>query len=94
MGNAISYGAADQPITVTAKRTNAGFEIGITNHGSPIPIEAMQHLFTAFHRGDVLPNQKGLGLGLYISQEIALAHGAVIVVKSSPSETTFTAIFS
>ena len=94
LGNAISYGALDQPITVTAKRTNAGFEIGITNHGSPIPTEAMQHLFTAFHRGDVLPNQKGLGLGLYISQEIALAHGAVIVVKSSPSETTFTAIFS
>ncbi|AMA57281.1 GAF domain-containing sensor histidine kinase [Bradyrhizobium sp. CCGE-LA001] len=94
LGNAISYGANDQPITVAAKRTDAGFEISITNCGNPIPAEAMQHLFTAFHRGDVLPNQKGLGLGLYISQEIARAHGGAIVAKSSPRETTFTATFA
>ncbi|KYH00511.1 MULTISPECIES: GAF domain-containing sensor histidine kinase [unclassified Bradyrhizobium] len=94
LGNAISYGSNDQPITVAAKRTDAGFEISITNCGNPIPAEAMQHLFTAFHRGDVLPNQKGLGLGLYISQEIARAHGGAIVAKSSPRETTFTATFA
>jgi signal transduction histidine kinase len=94
LGNAISYGSNGQPITVAAKRTGAGFEISITNCGNPIPAEAMQHLFTAFHRGDVLPNQKGLGLGLYISQEIARAHGGAIVAKSSPRETTFTATFA
>ena len=51
-------------------------------------------LFTAFHRGDVLPNQKGLGLGLYISQAIARAHGGAIVANSSPRDTTFTATFA
>ena len=93
LGNAISYGSIDGPITVASKRTETGFEISITNVGSPIPAEAMPRLFTAFHRGDVRPNQKGLGLGLYISQEIARAHGGVIVARSSPSETTFTASF-
>lgn len=93
LGNAISYGSTNQPIIVAAKRTDDGFEISIVNYGSPIPPEAMPRLFTAFHRGDVLPNQKGLGLGLYISQEIARAHGGAIVAKSSPTETTFTATF-
>jgi signal transduction histidine kinase len=94
LGNAIAYGSIEKPITLAAKRTETGFEISVTNNGSPIPPEAMPHLFTAFHRGDVLPNQKGLGLGLYISQEIARAHGGVIVAKSTPNETTFTATFS
>ena len=53
----------------------------------------MPHLFTAFHRGDVQPNEKGLGLGLYIAQEIARAHGGQIGVTSSAEETTFTAEF-
>lgn len=53
----------------------------------------MPLLFTAFHRGEVQPNQKGLGLGLYISQQIARAHGGEIRVASTATETIFTAEF-
>ncbi|MGY4415794.1 signal transduction histidine kinase [Bradyrhizobium sp. LB7.1] len=93
LGNAISYGAANEPIRVLAQTTGAGFDISIVNKGAPIPAEAMPRLFTAFDRGDVLPNQKGLGLGLYIAQEIARAHGGLIVASSVRDETVFTASF-
>ncbi|MCK1474573.1 GAF domain-containing sensor histidine kinase [Bradyrhizobium sp. 197] len=93
LGNAISYGAANEPIRVLAQTTGAGFDISIVNKGAPIPAEAMPRLFTAFDRGDVLPNQKGLGLGLYIAQEIARAHGGLIVASSLRDETVFTASF-
>ncbi|AWM01359.1 GAF domain-containing sensor histidine kinase [Bradyrhizobium amphicarpaeae] len=93
LGNATSYGDPAQPIRVAARTTEEGYEISVTNRGSPIPEEALPRLFTAFQRGDVLPNEKGLGLGLYISQEIARAHGGIITAESSPSETTFRVSF-
>ena len=61
LGNAISYGAANEPIRVLARATGAGFDISVVNKGAPIPEEAMPRLSVAFDRGDVLPNQKGLG---------------------------------
>jgi signal transduction histidine kinase len=93
LGNAISYGAANEPIRVLAQTTGAGFDISVVNKGAPIPADAIPRLFTAFDRGDVLPNQKGLGLGLYIAQEIARAHGGLIVASSMRDETVFTASF-
>jgi signal transduction histidine kinase len=93
LGNALSYGAPGEPVSVIAESTGSGFAISVSNRGAPIPAEAMPHLFTAFQRGDVQPNQQGLGLGLYIAQEIARAHGGIISVQSNPDQTTFTAAF-
>ena len=93
LGNALSYGAPGEPVSVIAESTGSGFAISVSNRGAPIPAEAMPHLFTAFQRGDVQPNQQGLGLGLYIAQEIAMAHGGIISVQSNPDQTTFTAAF-
>lgn len=93
LGNAVAYGDPDKPIRVVARTTVNGFEISVANSGPPIPEEAMPLLFTAFHRGKVQPNEKGLGLGLYISQEIARAHGGEIRVASTATETIFTAEF-
>ncbi|WP_441234286.1 GAF domain-containing sensor histidine kinase [Bradyrhizobium sp. 930_D9_N1_4] len=93
LGNALAYGDPDAPVMVIAKANEHGFEISVANEGPPIPGEAMPLLFTAFHRGEVLPNEKGLGLGLYISQEIARAHGGEIRVTSTAGRTIFTAEF-
>lgn len=93
LGNALSYGAPGEPVSVIAKSADKGFAISVSNRGVPIPAETMPHLFTAFQRGDVQPNQQGLGLGLYIAQEIARAHGGIISVESNPHETTFRAEF-
>ena len=93
LGNALAYGDANAPITVVAKTIGRCFEISVANKGPRIPDEAMPLLFTAFHRGEVLPNEKGLGLGLYISQEIARAHGGEVRVTSTAEQTIFTAEF-
>jgi sigma-B regulation protein RsbU (phosphoserine phosphatase) len=47
-------------------------------------------LFQPFFRGEVGRSSQGLGLGLYISSEIAKAHGGTLTVESSELETTFT----
>jgi signal transduction histidine kinase len=89
LGNALTYGAENEPVRVKAT-TNGKFELVVCNKGIPIPAAAMDRLFQPFSRGEVRPNQQGLGLGLYIAAEIARAHGGTIGAKSSAEETCFT----
>jgi sigma-B regulation protein RsbU (phosphoserine phosphatase) len=88
LGNALTYGAAGQPVTVTA-RTPDRFELEVCNAGTPIAQEAMERLFLPFSRGEVRSSQQGLGLGLFIASEIAKAHGGRIDVSSTPELTCF-----
>jgi phosphoserine phosphatase RsbU/P len=89
LGNALTYGAPGEPVTVTAK-TEEQFELAVRNVGNPIPEAAMERLFYPFSRGEVRPSKQGLGLGLYIAAEIAKAHGGTIDVASTPEFTCFT----
>jgi sigma-B regulation protein RsbU (phosphoserine phosphatase) len=88
--NALTHGAADQPVRVGAHRTDDRFELWISNGGEPIPPKILSQLFEPFFRGQVQPSKQGLGLGLYIASEIARAHGGTLTVVSAPSETRFT----
>jgi phosphoserine phosphatase RsbU/P len=90
MGNALTYGAQDQPIVVGASTTEAIFELSVANSGDPIPAEALDKLFEPFVRGEVRPSKQGLGLGLYIAAQIAEAHAGRINVVSTVEETRFT----
>jgi sigma-B regulation protein RsbU (phosphoserine phosphatase) len=89
LGNALTHGVPGEPVTVTAK-TEERFELAICNAGNPIPALAMDRLFYPFSRGEVRQSQQGLGLGLYIAQEIANAHGGAIDATSTPELTCFT----
>jgi sigma-B regulation protein RsbU (phosphoserine phosphatase) len=90
LGNALTHGAADKPVRISATTDNGLFELWVANAGDPIPEAAMDQLFQPFFRGQVRANLKGLGLGLYIASEIAKAHEGTLTVKSSADETRFT----
>ena len=50
-------------------------------------------LFDPFSRADVSRPRHGLGLGLYIAQQIVHAHGGTLTVASAPGAgTTFTVV--
>jgi signal transduction histidine kinase len=90
LGNALTYGAPDKPIRIGATTTDGWFELFVANAGEPIPPAALESLFQPFARGILRPSRQGLGLGLYISREIAEAHGGRLDVISTPAETRFT----
>lgn len=87
--NALKYGDPAAPVSMSAV-TNGEFQLSVANAGPPIPPDKIRGLFSPFVRGDVRPDQTGLGLGLYIVSEIARAHGGTIDVKSDAVETRFT----
>ncbi|RFZ95801.1 GAF domain-containing protein [Mucilaginibacter conchicola] len=90
IGNALSYGNPDSPVVVDVESSDSEFKISISNAGKQIPDVIKDKLFQPFSRGEVSPNQQGLGLGLYISSEIAKAHGGKLQVQSGEERTTFT----
>lgn len=90
LGNAVTHGSAGRPIFVDAHLGDGYFELSVANFGEPIPADVMERLFQPFQRRDAPHQREGLGLGLYISSEIARAHGGTIDVTSDRSATRFT----
>jgi signal transduction histidine kinase len=92
LGNAIHHGLVDRPITVRANEDDESVRVDVHNEGPPIPDGIRTTLFEPFRRGEGSDrtNAAGLGLGLYISRELVLAHGGDITVSSDAEHgTTF-----
>ena len=89
MSNAISHGDPKAPVVVTAAHEDGKFTLEVANRGEPIPADKQARLFQPFTRGEHGNPNKGLGLGLYISGEIARAHGGFITLDSAGKETRF-----
>ncbi|MBY3313260.1 PAS domain-containing sensor histidine kinase [Rhizobium laguerreae] len=90
LGNALTHGAPDEPVRLSAATVDGRLELWIANGGAPISTEAMTGLFQPFFKGGAGTSQRGLGLGLHIASEIARAHGGTITVSSDDKETRFT----
>ncbi|HEV7559100.1 MAG TPA: ATP-binding protein [Kofleriaceae bacterium] len=90
VGNAVHHGAPRTPITVRMVGGATDIEIEVANLGTPIPAAAVPFIFDAFRRGreDHPSRTGGLGLGLYIAQQIARSHGGAIAVTSSDGDGT------
>lgn len=88
LGNALTHGAANQPVSVEASTTDDELTIAVSNGGDPIAPDAIKRLFQPFFRGHDRVRQ-GLGLGLHIAAEIARAHAGTLVARSDAIATTF-----
>jgi phosphoserine phosphatase RsbU/P len=90
--NAVQHGEPKSAIVVRIEGGEAQVVIDVFNQGAPIPPATLPHIFDAFRKGrsESRSQTHGLGLGLFIAQEIARSHGGLITATSSESEgTTF-----
>jgi signal transduction histidine kinase len=91
--NAVKYGAADKPITISVKCAGAEAQISVHNYGSVIAPEDQVSVFDSFTRTQdaQTKGQIGWGLGLTLVRGSSEAHGGKVTVESSVARgTTFT----
>jgi two-component system sensor histidine kinase/response regulator len=89
--NAARHGAPGGTITVRLDGSDPSrVAVAVHNPGAIAP-EVRSHLFDPFRARAIGGSTSGLGLGLYIVQQIAAAHGGTVSVDSSEAAgTTFT----
>lgn len=88
IANALTHGDPAGPVTVRADIREEEFVLSVHNHGEPIAAATLDLLFQPFSRPVSETPRQGLGLGLYIANQIALSHGGRMEVQSSESDGT------
>lgn len=92
IANALVHGAQGAPVLVSVTERDASLLIQVRNEGNPIAQELLASVFGAFTQGEKRQSKHGLGLGLFICEQVAKAHGGAVAVASSAEDgTVFTA---
>ncbi len=80
LDNAIRYSPAGGVITVRVGASDGSIALTVEDNGPGIPQEEREAVFQRFCR---LPNssEEGSGLGLSIVREVAIAHGAKLILE-------------
>lgn len=82
--NAIKYSPHDKPINVKSKKTGVNIVISVQDFGIGIAKDQQKKIFERFYRTNKKPSKqnRGLGLGLYIADEIVKAHEGKFWIES------------
>ena len=94
LDNAMKYaqapaGGGAPQVRLDMARVRDRIVLTVANSGEPIPQDKLEHLFDRFYRADESRTQGGsFGLGLFIAQSIAQAHGGSISVTSTQEDGT------
>ena len=89
LDNAAKYSPPDTPIAVTVNAARSTARVTVRDRGIGIPADAIGRLFERFYRADnASTHAGGLGIGLYLCQEIIELHGGSIDVRSVLGEGT------
>lgn len=88
LANAILHGSSRESVQVRAAVEHETFVLSVVNQGVPIPATQLTQLFKPFTRLDPHHSRRGLGLGLYIAERIAEAHGGTLTVRSDAATGT------
>ncbi|RKH74407.1 ATP-binding response regulator [Corallococcus aberystwythensis] len=91
--NALRYSEPGSTVRVSTREDGNHLVLEVHNEGRPIPPEMLPTLFQAMRRGhhDEGRSSRSVGLGLYIVQQVARAHGGDVSATSShEAGTTFT----
>jgi light-regulated signal transduction histidine kinase (bacteriophytochrome) len=91
LSNAAKHGRLGAPIRVSAQKYHDEIVLSVVNAGDPIDPAQMEHLFEPFKPQSLhqVCNRNGLGLGLYIADQVVNGHGGRIEVRCEGGEVKF-----
>jgi signal transduction histidine kinase len=80
--NALRYGGG-QPVEISVHGQGGRVRIDVRDQGKGIAPGDIERIFDPYERGARNGEPKGLGLGLYISRQLAASHGGELTVEST-----------
>jgi signal transduction histidine kinase len=88
--NALRYGGGGL-VEVSVQKVSdevcgSKVRIDVRDHGKGIAPDFIDRIFEPYERGAKAGEPKGLGLGLYISRQLASSHGGELTVQSAPGQ--------
>ncbi len=86
VGNAVKYSPNGGKVEIVATKEEDGVRIDVIDEGLGIPERHRDHIFQRFHQVDDDVDHKsigGTGIGLYLVQHLAQAHGGKVWLDSS-----------
>ena len=85
LNNAIDCSSEGGRITLTVRVEPDAIRMAVFDQGVGIPPENLPHIFDPFFTTKTGGDQKGMGLGLSISQSLVMAMGGKIEVQTQPN---------
>ena len=84
--NATKYSPAGSRIWASVDRGPDSATVRVEDEGIGIPTDQLERVFDGFHRATNLNNRQpgGIGLGLYISRDVARRHGGDLWAENRP----------
>ncbi|WP_230021227.1 sensor histidine kinase KdpD [Massilia sp. Bi118] len=93
VSNALKYGSAGTPITITLDEAYGRMLLSVHNEGPPIPPDEQECIFQMYRRAESARtnDKQGWGIGLPYVRAVAESHGGSVGLDSSQERgTTFT----
>ena len=86
--NALKYSPDSQKVTIKLKRQRAAILVSISDHGLGISKDEQSRIFDRYYRTKNVQKKRseGLGLGLYITNQIIKHHHGKIWIESQPGK--------
>ena len=92
VSNAIKYGLPGGWIALSVRRKGEQWRIDVANASHGIAPEHRHRLFDRFYRADHAHQRRvdGVGLGLSLARDIAVAHGgSLVLADAEPGQVRF-----
>jgi signal transduction histidine kinase len=91
--NAIKYSESGSRVEIEGAAAEGMVEVRVHDYGRGIPLEEQALVFDPFHRASREASIPGVGLGLALARQIAVAHGGRIDLASTEGRgSTFTVL--
>ena len=93
LDNAVKYPPAGGKVAVRSKSYDFFCRIDVADTGTGIPEGEQAKIFQRFYRADSAYQEEGVGIGLYLSRQIAAGQGGYLKVSSAPGKGSTFSLF-
>jgi two-component system phosphate regulon sensor histidine kinase PhoR len=86
VANAIAYSPEDSPVIVRLERSGSEAIVSVMDHGIGIPADEQERIIEPFFRASNAASRSGMGMGLFVAQQILAQHEGRIWFESAQGQ--------